>query len=682
MHRCLVLIVFCIFLSAQTNDSLPWHGAIVFGPWVRVDDADSIVSGHPAYHPQTILDEKTLTLYTVWEDDRDNNGKYEIYFALSTDTAKTWTRPNINLSNTPGINDQYPWLAVDSTNLYVLWQSWQNNRWKVYLTKSTDGGKIWSSPDTLPGVLVDNDQNSGINFGPQPKIVVDSKSNPDTTFIYVIWADGSGNNPTHIKLARSIDGANSFVDLGIVDKNAGNVNRHPFIAVDNSGVVHCAWDRGNGGNNQDPHPWIGYNRSSDRGNTFMTNDLIANDDYTEVYRGNPSITYNPLNGNILISWEDSRRAGGNANPDIWFSRMHRDSLIFAPNQRVNWWGSDTSLRYDNFRPVIRMDPRGIMVAAWHDDPEKDGSYGIHLSAYNDSISRFSNSQSLLNTYTGTTGANFGNAFYSPSLFVTIIDSVTNFFIVWQDFSEDSMGGNIYSVRGWVVETMADLDIDNDSLDVVNDTINLKTQPAGPMYSPYSKAEFVLVNPDTLYNPDSIDGPSLENIDSISVYSAQLIGPNGAHIDSIFVLGIPSSLGIGQAVICTLAVVIPENSPTGLYTGQVIIQGRGVESELYVQESFNVKIEGPRPRSNLDSLRVGPIPFKPHRNPEHDAIHFQGLPANARVRVYDLSGSLVWTATEDGDGHIAWDANVASGIYIYLITTTNGEIKRGKLSVIR
>ncbi|MGB9720122.1 MAG: sialidase family protein [bacterium] len=660
-----------VFLFAQTNDSLPWHGIIVFGPWVRVDDADSVVVGHPAYHPQTILDEKTLTLYTVWEDDRDNDGNYEIFFAISTDTAKSWTRPNVNLSQSPGINDQYPWLAVDSTNLFVVWQSWQNNSWKVYFTKSTDGGKIWTVPDTVPGILVVNSFTSGINFGPQPKITIDGKSNSDTTFIYLVWADNA-SGLIQIKLARSIDAGSSFADLGIVDKNLTNVNRHPYIIVDDSGVVHCAWARGTGGSNQDPHPWIGYNRSSDRGNTFLANDIIVNDDITEVYRGNPSITFNPLNNNILISWEDSRRAGGNANPDIWFSRMHRDSLVFEPDQRVNWWGQDTTVTYDNFRPVIRMDPQGIMVAAWHDDPEKDNKYGIHMSAYLDSIGRFSNSQALYNTYTGTSGANFGNAFYSPSLFVTMIDSVTNFFIVWQDFSEDLTGGNIYSVRGWVLEMLADIDVDNDSLDVVNDTVDLHTQPAGPVYSPYAKGTFTLANTSDAYNPDSIDGPSLSRVDSLEFSSTW---------DSSYVLGLPSMLEVGQTAVCTLAIVIPEGTTPGAYTGTVTISG--VDSlGGPTSETFYFKFRGPEPRGSLDSLKVGPIPFKPHRNPEHDAIHFQGLPAGAVVRVYDLVGALIWTGTEDGDGHIEWNGDVASGIYIYLVTTTTGESKKGKLSVIR
>lgn len=89
-----------------------------------------------------------------------------------------------------------------------------------------------------------------------------------------------------------------------------------------------------------------------------------------------------------------------------------------------------------------------------------------------------------------------------------------------------------------------------------------------------------------------------------------------------------------------------------------------------------------PHQNLDSLRVAPIPFKPHQNPEHDAIHFQGLTTKARVTVYGASGQTVWTATEQGDGHLAWKAEVASGIYVYLVVSQDGASRVGELSVIR
>ncbi|OGC42668.1 hypothetical protein A2Y85_06235 [candidate division WOR-3 bacterium RBG_13_43_14] len=155
------------------------------------------------------------------------------------------------------------------------------------------------------------------------------------------------------------------------------------------------------------------------------------------------------------------------------------------------------------------------------------------------------------------------------------------------------------------------------------------------------------------------------------------------IDSIFVLGLPQSMIVGQIAVCTLAVVIPVNMTEGFYSGSVTIEGVDSLGAL-VQEMFRVVIYGPQPRGSLDSLRIAPIPFKPNSEPSHDAIHFQGLTNDATIRIYDLAGTLVFgpETDSDGDGHIAWDAEVASGIYIYLVTASDGEMKKGRLSVIR
>jgi hypothetical protein len=53
-----------------------------------------------------------------------------------------------------------------------------------------------------------------------------------------------------------------------------------------------------------------------------------------------------------------------------------------------------------------------------------------------------------------------------------------------------------------------------------------------------------------------------------------------------------------------------------------------------------------------------------------------------VTVPNSPGQSVWSATEQGDGHLAWDAKVASGIYVYLVVAQDGASKVGKLSVIR
>jgi hypothetical protein len=226
----------------------------------------------------------------------------------------------------------------------------------------------------------------------------------------------------------------------------------------------------------------------------------------------------------------------------------------------------------------------------------------------------------------------------------------------------------------------DLDVDGDTLNLSNDTMDLSTQPAGPVYSPYAKAEFILVNTSSAYNPDTTDGPSRSTLREVKA-KAEVKGENGS-MDSVYVTNLPESLAVGQAVECTLALVLPVGTPLSGHSGVVTVSA--LDTLGYeVADSFYLVVRGPEPRGNLDSLRVAPIPFKPNQNPEHDAIHFQGLSVGARVTVYDASGQTVWTATENGDGQLKWDANVASGIYAYLVVSADGKSSKvGKLSVIR
>jgi len=227
-----------------------------------------------------------------------------------------------------------------------------------------------------------------------------------------------------------------------------------------------------------------------------------------------------------------------------------------------------------------------------------------------------------------------------------------------------------------VTKLGDLDVDNDSLDVARDTMNVSVQPIS---LPSGKARFMLVNTTESYNPDAEDGPSRSTLREVEV-KAKVEAQNG-DIDSVYVLNLPESLAVGQAVECTLALVIPVGESLGGHIGWVTISAYDTLGFL-AQDSFVLVVRGPQPGENLDSFLVAPIPFKPNQNPEHDAIHFQGLSAGARVTVYDASGQSVWSAAESGDGHLAWDAKVASGIYVYLVVAKDSKSRVGKLSVIR
>ncbi|MEN3044762.1 MAG: T9SS type A sorting domain-containing protein [Candidatus Hydrothermales bacterium] len=608
------------------------------------------------------------TLYVVFEDDRDRDNLKEIYFSKSTDLGRNWTYNKL-ISPDKDRDDYFPWMSVSKNGvIHIVWQSVKAGKGKIYYTRSEDKGNTFTSPDTLPGVSVVYSTFSNINFGPQPKIACDP--NDDNT-IYVVWADDR-TGLIQIRIARSLDGGNNFTDLGIVDKNLFNVNRSPYVIVDDSGFVHVAWVRGNSGNNQDPHPDIGYNLSKDKGINFLNKDIfvVDNPGY-EAYRGSPSITY--VKGEILIVWEDAR-GFPDGEPHIYFAKrkISGDSIYFTQNIRV-----DISSGKSNFRPVFFVDPEGKGVCAWHSNLVRDDYYSILMSAYLDTLNAFSPARLVFEfdtTFTGTTNANFGNAFYPPSLFVDTISGLTNFFLVWQDLKEDPLG-NIYFIRGKVIVALSDLDIHGNTLDVKNDTLFFGEVPCDL----YVKKKLLIVNTDTLFNPDPLDGPSRRVIFNLKADTILLKGPQGG-LSKVFAYGeLPETLVIGEKFEVTLMSFIKDESPYGFYHGTLHISGIDKDSAI-VGDSVFILIKGGKAKENLDDAFVYPNPFKPSEG--HSHISFTNLSANSKIIIFDVNGNKIKELIANGDGSARWDGKVASGVYTYVIKDKNGNKKVGKIAIVR
>jgi len=92
--------------------------------------------------------------------------------------------------------------------------------------------------------------------------------------------------------------------------------------------------------------------------------------------------------------------------------------------------------------------------------------------------------------------------------------------------------------------------------------------------------------------------------------------------------------------------------------------------------------------NIDSILVYPVPYKPASGGSYDAagITFQNIGVNAKIKIFNVAGELVFDTTQST--FYIWDAknkygnNVASGVYIYYITSDNGKTFKGKIAVER
>jgi hypothetical protein len=91
----------------------------------------------------------------------------------------------------------------------------------------------------------------------------------------------------------------------------------------------------------------------------------------------------------------------------------------------------------------------------------------------------------------------------------------------------------------------------------------------------------------------------------------------------------------------------------------------------------------------DNILVYPVPYKPGSGGSYDAkgIMFDNIGTNAKIRIFNVAGEMVFLDTIQNTFYI-WDAknkygnNVASGVYIYYITSNEGKTFKGKIAVER
>lgn len=117
-----------------------WTQVYVFSkPNVPVND-DSL--GRHEHYPVSpgfhSLAARGDTLYATWHDNRDGN--FKIYFSKSTDGGTSWDR-NVIVNDTATATHFTPAIAVDVRGyIYITWSDNRPQQPGIYLAKSTNGG--------------------------------------------------------------------------------------------------------------------------------------------------------------------------------------------------------------------------------------------------------------------------------------------------------------------------------------------------------------------------------------------------------------------------------------------------------------------------------------------------------------------------------------------------------------
>lgn len=308
---------------------------------VRVIDAGGIKS-HQAYPDIAVGDDDVI--HIVWEDFRDDNMKGNIYYAQSRDGGATFTL-NIMVDDqvTMTSHQGKPAIAVDKNGVvHVVWEDFRDNPKLagIAYTKSTDGGLTFGQDVMIGGA----------------QAVTSHQGNPDVAIsdngvIHVVWEDYR-DDPVlgNIYYASSGGGTTDFSEAIMVDESFTTTSHqaNPSIAVDNTGIVHVAWE------DYRDNPELGNIYYANSINNFKENWMVDDRITDTSHQAKPIIAVDGT-GTVYVAWADYRD-----NPEmgvVYFSKSTDQGKTFGPDVRV---GAPTGSKNQVGRPAMAVDTQGVI----------------------------------------------------------------------------------------------------------------------------------------------------------------------------------------------------------------------------------------------------------------------------------------------------------------------------------
>jgi hypothetical protein len=282
----------------------------------------------------------------VWQQDRwSNGGARGLGAAYTLDGGGTWTRTSAAFSRCSGgsaVNgadferNSDPWVSFspDGTahQSALAFNNVTNGNNAILVSRSSDGGRTWSSPIT---VRSDGAQ----NFNDKEAITADPT---DSRYVYVVWDRLTGNNgPTW--LARTTDGGATWEPArNIYDPGANSQTlNNQIVVLPNGTLINFFTELVNVGP-QDARLRI--IRSADRGVTWSPPITISDLQSAGTFDTETGIGIRDgsaigaiaagQDGTLAVVWQDSRFPGG-AHDKVAFSRSVDGGLTWTPPLRIN-----------------------------------------------------------------------------------------------------------------------------------------------------------------------------------------------------------------------------------------------------------------------------------------------------------------------------------------------------------
>jgi hypothetical protein len=309
------------------------------------------------------------------------NGSGDVLVALSTDGGRTFTKVGDIVTN----GDQ-PSIAVGPNSVWVSYTSFPGTLIQAFGAPVTGLGQFgaFSAPQRVPTSNGRGDYGDTA-VGPNGQVMVtyqDKTGGQVGSHIYTaVDPDGLGSagfdDPR--LLAHSYVGGFDYIPA----QPDRSVDAEANLAWDRSGGAHTGrayviWtqETPNESNNMD----IMFQYSDNSGTTWSPA-VVLNDDHAVNSQYNPAIALDQSNGNVAVSWYDTRNdlgAGGSGDTNgvpnddfqIWATDTTNGGTTFAPNFQVSRGTSnavDANSFFDTGDYTHAAFQSGTFWPAWSDN---------------------------------------------------------------------------------------------------------------------------------------------------------------------------------------------------------------------------------------------------------------------------------------------------------------------------
>jgi len=325
------------------------------------------------------LDSSNIIIAEIDGDFSSTNGIF-----TSTDGGNSWTKAQVTNNKNAG-SDGDPWLTFDGNGTAYLCGLCISSGVDLQIHKSTDKGKTWT-PDSI---IFKGDP----SHPDEPVISCDLvQGSPfyNTIYTAVVGQTPGSIFPTGIKLHYRRAGSQTYSD----EKNvsAFQIVQIPHIAIGLNGKVYVSYlgisdiIAIKGG--------LYFNRSTDGGDTWSSDKLIANASYTDTINGFPKVgspfpasrigptpriaidtSNGPRRGWLYVCYSKPTSIDNKGDLDIFLQHSIDDGETWSEPVRVNDDAVGNGI--DQLSPALVINPDGVLAIVYYDRRDDPNNFLVN-----------------------------------------------------------------------------------------------------------------------------------------------------------------------------------------------------------------------------------------------------------------------------------------------------------------